>query len=193
MIEVSSRNRFKPNELFDFKYLKSLFIPVINNLLRNFSICDDRNHIFGALEKSDYIELSKLVSAPSIIVKGIVERFLKNITYFEKFLRSCEFTSRHSLEKRYRYIKLYIHKIYRIAPVFDYKRARQNLQILLEHLDSRQFWPRITTQIAIVIYVTDKRGGNDTCSKKLMQKNIRVICFCSAYAFHRTRKKLHIP
>lgn len=192
MIKASTRNRFKPNNFFDFKYVKSLFHPVVNNLLRNFSICNASNHIVGALDKSDYIELSNLVSAPNLIVKGIVERFLKNMIYFEKFLRSCEFKSRHSSEQRYRYIRLYLHKIYRNAPVFDYDRAKQNLQILHTHLDSRQFWPQFTTQIAVVIYVTDEIDKNDTYSKKLMQKNIRAICSCSAYAFHRTRNFLLI-
>ncbi len=192
MIKASVRNRFKPNEHFDFKYLKSFFKPVINTLLRNFSICNSKNRIVGTLDKSEYIELSKMISAPSFIVKGIVEKFLKNLIYFEKFLRSGKFKSRHSSEERYRYIRIYLHKIYRIAPVFDYTRAKQNLKILHEHLDSRQFWPQFTTQIAVVIYVTDKIEKDNNYSKNLMQKNLRVLCSCSAYAFHRTRNFLHI-
>jgi hypothetical protein len=192
MIKASTRNLFKPNTHFDNKYVKSFFIPVVNTLLRNFSICNSYNHILGVLEKSDYIELSKLVSAPNLIVKGIVERFLKNIIFFEKFLKSCEFKSRHSSEKRYRYIRLYLHKVYRIAPVFNYERAKQNLQILHDHLDLKFFWPQFTTQIAIVIFVTDKKDTKNTYSKNLMQKNIRAMCSCSAYAFHRTLNILHI-
>ena len=192
MIEASARDRFKPNDHFDFKYVNSLFNPIINNLLRSFSVCNTYNHIVGALEKSDYIELSKLVSAPSLIVKGIVEKFLKNMMYFEKFLRSCEFKSRHKPHKRYRYVRIYLHKIHRIAPVFNYKRAKQYLKLLHKLLDIRQFWPQFTTQIAIVIYITDKIDKSNQYSKKLLQKNIRAICSCSAYAFHRTRNFLHI-
>jgi len=191
MIETFTDSDFKPNH-YDSKYVKSLFSPIVNNLLRHFSICTNHNHIISSLEKVNYNELSEMVSAPSSYVEGIVIKFLRNLIYFEKFLRTCKFTSRHSAKGRYRFVRLCLHKIHRIAPVFDYERAKQNLEILHAHLDALSFWPQFTTQIAVVIYVTDKNDKHNKYTKKLLQKNIRVLCSCSAYAFHRTRKKMRI-
>ncbi len=44
------------------------------------------------------------------------------------------------------------------------------------------------TKIAIVIYVTDLKDPQ--VEKPIKQTNIRALCGCSAYAFHRTRNKL---
>lgn len=88
-----------------------------------------------------------------------------------------------------RKVRIYLHKVHRIAPVFDYNRAKKNLGILQTFLSQNSFWPQISTQIAIVIYATDKNSNND---KKLLQKNIRTLCNCSAYAFHRTKNMLNI-
>ncbi|MFX1393520.1 MAG: hypothetical protein ACFFAH_08090 [Promethearchaeota archaeon] len=82
-----------------------------------------------------------------------------------------------------------LHKHYRIAPVFDYNRARANLKTLHKLCSIEAFWPQIPTQIATVIYITDYKSKND---EKLFQKNLRALCGCSAYAFHRTRNMLKL-
>lgn len=44
------------------------------------------------------------------------------------------------------------------------------------------------TNIAIIVFVTDK---NDKIhSKRIIQANLRLLCDCSAYSFHRTHNKL---
>ena len=192
MIQAEMRNKLEQNNYNLFKYAKLLSIPVINYILRNFSICDSQNRVISSLENYEYRELYEFVSASSSDLREFVEKFLRKVIDFQKFLRTCKFTSRHSPKGRYRFVRLYLHKLYRIAPVFDYERAKQNLEILHTHLDTRQFWPQFTTQIAVVIYVTDKNDKNRKYPKKLLQKNIRVLCSCSAYAFHRTRKKMRI-
>ncbi|GAH62568.1 unnamed protein product [marine sediment metagenome] len=50
----------------------------------------------------------------------------------------------------------------------------------------------MSTQIAIVIYITDKNDESFPENEKILQKNIRTLCNSSAYAFHRTRNILKI-
>ncbi len=121
------------------------------------------------------------------VVKTIVNNFLTNVYYFNKFLRqSCiKWTS--DLKRLNRKVRIYIHKIHRLAPVFNYGRAKANVAILHKMLLSINLWPKITTQMAIVLYFTETMS---TKREKMLQKNIRTMCNCSAYAFHGTRNKL---
>jgi hypothetical protein len=98
----------------------------------------------------------------------------------------------HDLKKLNRKARIQLHRIYRFAPVFNYNRARKNLEILHVALNRKLFWPQINTQLAIVIYVTDKNDKNLQNNERILQKNIRALCNCSAYAFHRTRNILNI-
>ncbi|MHA1391817.1 MAG: hypothetical protein ACTSQT_06200, partial [Promethearchaeota archaeon] len=79
-----------------------------------------------------------------------------------------------------------------IAPVFDYSRAIANLEILHKLLKKKFFWIRITTQLALIIFVTDRNDPTIAKNEYILQKNLRTFCACSAYAFHMARKKLDI-
>jgi hypothetical protein len=47
------------------------------------------------------------------------------------------------------------------------------------------------TQVAIVIFITDLLDTTaNRILKKIIQTNLRALCCCSAYAFHRTRNKI---
>ncbi|KKK77087.1 hypothetical protein LCGC14_2857120, partial [marine sediment metagenome] len=82
----------------------------------------------------------------------------------------------------------FLNKVHKLAPVFDFKRAKENARILKIKLQEMCFFPHFTTQIAIVVFVTDL---NDKAHKKrIVQANLRLLCNCSAYSFHRTRNKL---
>ncbi|MFX1365502.1 MAG: hypothetical protein ACFFCE_05875 [Promethearchaeota archaeon] len=78
----------------------------------------------------------------------------------------------------------------RLAPLFDYKRAKTNAQILKSKLESLFFWSSLTSQIAVIIYVTDLLDKNNKNKPRLIQANLRSLCNCSAYAFHRTYYKI---
>jgi hypothetical protein len=83
---------------------------------------------------------------------------------------------------------IYLRKLHRLAPIFDFPRAKENARILKHKLDVRCFMPQFTTQLAIVLYVTDL---NDLSMETVVkQSNLRILCNCSAYAFHRTRNRL---
>jgi len=121
------------------------------------------------------------------MIEDIFEKFLFELAFLRGFLREYKINWYNAdPRKRYRHVKIYLHRIYRIAPIFDYRRAKINLGNLHKLLYMRNFWPHLTTQLAVVIYITDKKSGK---TDHIHQKNIRVLCNCSAYAFHRTRNK----
>ena len=91
-----------------------------------------------------------------------------------------------------RQAKFYLRKAHKIAPVFDYSRAITNLEILHKFLKKIFYWPRITTKLALTLFVTDRNDSTITKSEYILQKNLRTFCACSAYAFHMARKKLNI-
>ena len=64
------------------------------------------------------------------------------------------------------------------------------LIILYRLFDLKNFWPTLTAQLAILIYITASLDSKNT--KKILQKNIRIICNCSTYAFHRKKNCLEI-
>jgi len=82
-------------------------------------------------------------------------------------------------------------RLHRIAPVFDYKRAKENTKRLQKKLNQLCFWPQVMTQLAIVLFITDQL--DTTQPQKIIQVNLRALCSCSGYAFHRTRNKIGLP
>ena len=121
-----------------------------------------------------------------------MNKFLYDLKLINEFYRDYNMKWEHEPKKLNRKIRAHLHKIHRFAPVFNYERAKKNLEILHLLLKKKLFWPQINTQIAIVIYVTDKNDKNYQDNERIIQKNIRMLCSCSAYAFHRTRNMLDI-
>jgi len=185
----TSLYRFEPDFRFTYRHIRE---RVLDLLLRDFSIINNNSELITSLKEPHFRLLCERVSLPSVLPSVIIERFLKEVLHFRAFLRNCEFKWHHDSQKLYRSVKIYLHKVYHIAPVFDFNRARENLKILHQHLNKIYFWPQFTTQIAIIIFVTDKNDKHISEDHYLLQKNIRTLCSCSAYAFHRTRNILNI-
>lgn len=168
---------------------------ILDYLFRNISFINN-NRLIKDFTLSDYhkisseIHISTNIHISTSIIKKTIEKFLINLKNFKMFLKNCKI--QHDPKNLNRKIRIYLHKIYRIAPVFNYNRARKNLEILQSFLAKKNFWPTRSTQIAIVIYITDKNDENYPENKKILQKNIRTLCNSSAYAFHRTRNILNI-
>jgi hypothetical protein len=187
----TNRDLFNPDVLYDLipfvwqrQYIKSV---VLNFVFRNISFTTEREKI-RVLTSSDYRRIQDVVGFPVSLIHRVVSKFLVDLVRIREFLRTKE--SQLGLKNSQRRIKVYLHKMYRLAPVFDYKRARLNAKILKRKLDLLCFWPRVTTQVAIIIYATDLFDNNAISS--LLQGNLRVLCSCSAYAFHRTRNRLKL-
>ncbi|KKL94758.1 hypothetical protein LCGC14_1861430, partial [marine sediment metagenome] len=123
---------------------------------------------------------------PVKIIYPIVKGFLVELVYFKRFLKEHTFT--YDQTANLDELQTYLHKIHWLAPVFDFKRAKENARILKIKLQDLCFFPQFTTQIAIVVFVTDLNDKEH--EKRIVQANLRLLCDCSAYSFHRTRKKL---
>lgn len=126
------------------------------------------------------------------LVLEAMEEFLERVIYFRQFLESGHITWAPKKQQLYRKVRVYLHKTYKVAPVFDYQRAKKNLELLHVLLGRKFFWPHVPTQLALVIFVTDRNDSNLANNNFILQKNIRALCSCSAYAFHMARNKLGI-
>lgn len=124
---------------------------------------------------------------PARLVHQIVRNFLLEINNYLRLITI--YRIKRTVVRPEVRLRIYLHKLHRIAPVFDYRRARRNLTALLNLFDKYNFHPQVSTQLACIIYVTDKKSENDV---KLVQRNVRAITGCSAYAFHKVRNILKI-
>ena len=165
---------------------KKLRIRLLNCLFRYISFIDGNENL-RRISDIECKVLSSRTKIPVYKVRKILDKFLDDLTHFKEFLRSGLLT--YSISDQARKVRIYLHKVYRLAPVFDYRRARENARRLKSKLDQIFFWPQVMTQVAVVIFITDflDKRWNDN---KLLQTNLRMLCDCSAYAFHRTRNKI---
>jgi len=163
---------------------------ILNYLFRNISFINNNNKLIKNYNPSEYLKISSKTHVSTLIIKETIENFLINLKNFKRFLKNCKI--QHDPKNLNRKIRIYLHKINCIAPVFNYNRARKNLEILQSLLAKKNFWPTMSTQIAVVIYITDKNDERYPENEKILQKNIRTLCNSSAYAFHRTRNILNI-
>jgi hypothetical protein len=158
---------------------------VLNYLFRKICFVSHPHNI-RALTNQEYKDINERCDIPIPIVHSIISKFLVNLIYFRGFLRSYSFT--YSYTKSFRKLQIYLHKFHRFAPIFDYPRAKENARILKNVLHRKCFLPQFSTQLAVVLFVTDLNDKEH--EEKIIQTNLRVFCNCSAYAFHRTRNKL---
>ena len=157
---------------------------------------------FESLEdlKGDFMELNHLlvdrVSKETVASKSFVistlSHFLADVAGFCEFLRSGLISWNTNDKRLRRKVRLYLHKVHKIAPVFDYHRAVRNLELLHILLRRKFYWPHLSTQLALVVFVTDRNDSAYTDKNYILQKNLRSLCSCSAYAFHMVRNKLGI-
>jgi hypothetical protein len=159
---------------------------ILNYVFRNISLINTNNMV-KEITESEYIKISSEINISKHIIKYHLEMLFYNMKTMRNFLSTYKI--KHNPKKINQKARIYLHKVYRIAPVFDYNRAKKNLRILQSFLQYNSFWPHITTQIALIIYATDKKGKDH---KKILQKNIRALCNCSAYAFHRSKNILNL-
>lgn len=137
-------------------------------------------------------KVAKETQTPSYIVFKALGDFLERVTYFKQFLESGLIAWVPGKQQLYRKVRVYLHKAYKLAPVFDYARAKKNLEVLHVLLGRKFYWPHVPTQFALVIFVTDRNDPSVAKDNFILQKNLRALCSCSAYSFHMARNKLGI-
>ena len=158
---------------------------ILNYLFRNVAFVGKRDKI-RTIPNIIQKQMSSKLKIGIKTINIFIDKFLNTLVRMNQFV---EENGHFAYSKNPNIIvQTYLHKLYRLAPVFDYKRARVNAKILRKKLDAHCFWPKASTQVAVVIYITDKLDTSQ--ENKLLQTNLRSFCNCSAYAFHRTRNKI---
>jgi len=181
--DVDSQNGFSESFLVKKAILDCFF--------RSESLLDSD----GKVIKLSYFlvkSIAKETQTSGYLVLKVMEEFLERVTYFKHFLESGLIAWAPKKQQLYRKVRVYLHKAHKIAPIFDYNRARKNLGLLHVLLGRKFFWPHVPTQLALVIFVTDRNAPNLANNNYILQKNLRALCSCSAYAFHMARNKLGI-
>ena len=188
MTEILKKKVVEPPQVLRSAKQKKLKPRLLNCLFRYTSFIDGNENL-RRISDIECKVLSSRTKIPVYKVRLILDHFLNDLTHFKKFLRSGLLT--YSISDQARKVRIYLHKVHRLAPVFDYKRARENARRLKLKLDQLFFWPQVMTQVAVVIFITDflDKKWNDN---NLLQTNLRALCDCSAYAFHRTRNKIKL-
>ncbi|MHA1149370.1 MAG: hypothetical protein ACTSR8_14130 [Promethearchaeota archaeon] len=161
---------------------------VLNYLLRKYSIADSKtNKLVEFFSDKDYNEISYKTKIEKGIVRLVAEQFLKELYFFLIALKENMVTWEYESDKLTKKTQLLAYRYYRMTRAFDYKRVRRNIETLHKVFTRGSFWPKLTTQVAVAIFITDKISGRKDL---IIQKNIQTMCSCSAYAFHRTRNKI---
>ena len=152
----------------------------------------DKNNKVVKLNHFVVENVAKETQIPGDIALKVLREFLKRVVCFKRFLESGLIAWAPEKQHLYRKVRVYLHKTYKLAPIFDYERAKKNLELLHVLLSRKFFWPHVPTQLALVIFVTDRNDPNIANDNYVLQKNLRALCSCSAYSFHMARNKLGI-
>jgi len=175
----------------DHKSLLLLKSEVLNYLIRHICFVDQSDKVRNISNK-EMKEIEAKTKLSGDLIFHIIDQFFSNMRFLKTFFTSKKITWEHERTKLMKKVRIYLHKLHKIAPVFSYQRAKENLKILYSLLDLKNHWPHISTQIALVIFITDRNDKTNKSRKYIIQKNLRVLCDCSAYAFHRARNILGI-
>jgi hypothetical protein len=165
---------------------------VLNYLFRYETLLDKNNRLIE-LNPDLVSKIIRCTDASEKNVVIILEEFLEELKEFWKQLSLFRRTQIYNPPPAfYDRVCKYLIQAYNIAPIFDLERASHNLKILHSLFYGLCFWPKLSIQIALTIFVTDKNDPNRKSIRFILQKNIRAFLYCSAYAFHRTRNRLGI-
>jgi len=190
MTQTLKKESFEVDSICDYynKFYKSqnkLKPIVLNYLFRNISFLTLREKV-RVITASENIHISEALTIPVKLVHKVISEFLVGMLNFRKLINKNPKILH--VRDQNQIINIILHRFYRLAPVFDYKRAKENARRLKDKLDTLFFWPQLMTQLTIVVFITDLLDKNEP--QKIIQSNLRALCSCSAYAFHRTRNKI---
>ena len=181
---VMSLDPKKLEENISFKLRRS---KILHYFISAFSLTKNDTTLI-TISNQGLERISEKIGLPYNQVYAYIRQFLAQVAYFRKLSQGCKI--RRGSGNMERKTRIYLHKIHRFAPVFDYERARLNLKMLYRLFSKQRYLPSISTRLALVIYITDELDKDK--KDKLLQKNIRSICSCSAYAYHNAKNRLDI-
>ncbi|MFX1574320.1 MAG: hypothetical protein ACFFB0_16390, partial [Promethearchaeota archaeon] len=143
---------------------------VLEYIFRNIPFTQANRVTHLSLDK--YRQLRTALNIPIPIIRDIYTRFVVDLTHFKVFQH--RYTIGVGLKSPLRKSLVYLWKVYRIAPVFDYSRAKVNLKSLIVLLSRLNYWPQIMTQVAVTLYITEVNSA--TLKKLIPQNKICILC-----------------
>jgi len=164
---------------------------IINFFFRYESLLDNSNKI----REPNGLNLELIAEATHTsrsVVLYVLNSFIRELKDFHDLLTTRYENWRPGRRHIYDKLSFFLKRLYVTAPIFDQERAKKNLAALHNLLTINYYWPHITTQLALLIFVTDRNDPNITDKSYILQKNLRMLCTCSAYAFHCARNRLNI-
>ena len=164
---------------------------IINFLFRYGSLLDNKNKI-RAPNSLNLVLISEATHTSRSVVLYVLNSFIRELKDFHDLLTTRYENWTPGRKHIYDKLSLFLKRVHITAPIFDYERAKKNLVALHNLLTINYYWPHITTQLALLIFVTDRNDPNITDKSYILQKNLRMLCTCSAYAFHCARNRLNI-
>ncbi len=193
MTQTLKKQEFEVSGVEDYYYKfyktqRTLKPLVLDYLFRNVCFVTRREKI-RVLSYSEYEQINHELNIPIPVIHKFISKFLVDLVHFKMFLKH-DSTVLFSKKQTQKVVKIFLHKVYHLAPMFNYNRAKQNAEILRKRLDCLCFQPQIMTQVAVIVFITDFL--DKTKAQKVIQSNVRALCSSSAYAFHRTRNKIGI-
>ncbi|KKL72628.1 hypothetical protein LCGC14_2083030, partial [marine sediment metagenome] len=115
---------------------------LLNNLFRQASFATYNQNV-SSVRPSEYTKLASTTKLPVKIIYPIVKGFLIELVYFKRFLRKHIFS--YNETAKLDELITFLNKVHKLAPVFDFKRARENARILKIKLQEMCFFPHFTT------------------------------------------------
>ena len=164
---------------------------IINFLFRYESLVDDNNKTRSP-DVLNFKKIAEKANTSKPVALYIINNFLRELKDFHGFLTTRYENWLPGRNHIYNKLIIYLEKLFTTAPIFDYQRAKKNIDVLHYLLSKNYYWPHITTQLALLVFVTDRNDPNIKEQAYILQKNLRMLCTCSAYAFHSARNKLNI-
>lgn len=164
-----------------YKSFRSEYESVIDNFLRNYSILNYRSLQMEEISTAISNSLSHI---PNFYISRAIDCFLAQMNNYHRLEQPKWQPDR---AQRVRNIAKLLQKINTFAPVYDLNRSLVNADILQEVLSACNLYLQLSTQISLIIFITDLKSQMQDDIKPLIQKNIQEITQCSPYAFHRSR------
>ena len=128
----------KEKELAQISNKKIEFV-VLNVLLRHRFLRLSSDEMVGIVSKISFEKISRWTNLSQDVVKPVVRRYLLDVENYRRFVQNSGFKWPFELYQSWKKARIYLRKVHRIAPVFDYERARINLRTLQQALYKKRF------------------------------------------------------
>ena len=187
-MEISKHVSYRKHPTFSLE--KTIKEKVLSHFLRSTGILEYFYSLHTPLKRSyrdsDYERVARKAKCDVETVMRIIRHFIDHLEPFRSFLEKVKIEWPLEKTRHVRKLRIYLHKMHKIAPVFDYHRARVNLEILETYLRNQCIYISPLAKIGLVILKTDSH----LYKGEILIKNIRALCNLIPRTFDVARRKI---